>query len=90
MSRLRLPPSAVLIRAAVVLDVVGLLLLLGILFRISALNVGLFMLGSALLIATAGLAPAASAHGDADRIHHDAPELVGLDRSPEGVGVRPA
>lgn len=49
MRRLRLPPSEVLIRAAVIVTIAGLLLLLGILFRISALNVGLFMLGSSLL-----------------------------------------
>jgi ABC-type multidrug transport system fused ATPase/permease subunit len=49
MSRFRLPRSGVLIRAAVILDIVGLLLLLGILFRISALHVGLFMLGSGML-----------------------------------------
>lgn len=46
---MKIPSSAALIRAAVLLDVVGLLLLVGILVKISALNVGLFMLGSALL-----------------------------------------
>lgn len=49
MRRFRLPRSAVLIRAAVILDVVGLLLLLAIVVHVSALHVGLFMLGSALL-----------------------------------------
>jgi uncharacterized membrane protein YphA (DoxX/SURF4 family) len=49
MKRFQLPGSGVLIRAAVILTIVGLLLLLGILFRISALHVGLFMLGSALI-----------------------------------------
>lgn len=46
---MRIPSSGALIRAAVLLDVVGLLLLVGILVKVSALNVGLFMLGSALL-----------------------------------------
>lgn len=46
---MKLPSSAAMIRAAVLLDVVGLLLLAGVLVKISALNVGLFMLGSALL-----------------------------------------
>ena len=50
---MKIPSSGVLIRAAVILDVIGLLLLVGILVKISALNVGLFMLGSALL--TAGI-----------------------------------
>jgi hypothetical protein len=46
---MRLPASETLIRAAVVIDVVGLLLLAGVLVKISALAVGAFMLGSALL-----------------------------------------
>jgi uncharacterized membrane protein YphA (DoxX/SURF4 family) len=45
----RLPPTAVLIRAAVLLNVLGLLLLLGVLVRISALTVGMLMLGSLLI-----------------------------------------
>lgn len=46
---MRLPSTAVLVRVAVVLTIAGMLLLLPILFAISALNVGLVMLGSALI-----------------------------------------
>lgn len=46
---MRIPSSGVLIRTAVILEVIGLLLLAGILVEISALNVGLFMLGSTLI-----------------------------------------
>jgi hypothetical protein len=52
---MRLPSSDALIRAAVVLTVVGLLLLLPILFAIRAAWVGLFMLGSLLLTMSIGL-----------------------------------
>lgn len=51
---MKLPAIATLIRAAVVLTVLGLVLLVPILLEISALAVGLFMLGS--LLVTAGLA----------------------------------
>lgn len=50
---MKLPSIGTLIRAAVVLTVLGLLLLIPILLEISALAVGLFMLGS--LLVTAGL-----------------------------------
>jgi hypothetical protein len=43
--------TATMIRAAAVVDAVGLLLLIGVLVEISALTVGLFMLGSLLLAA---------------------------------------
>ena len=46
---MRLPSSDALIRAAVVLTLVGLVLLLPILFAIRATWVGLFMAGSLLL-----------------------------------------
>jgi hypothetical protein len=46
---MRLPSSDALIRAAVVLTLIGLVLLLPILFSIRASWVGLFMLGSLLL-----------------------------------------
>ncbi|HEX8703053.1 MAG TPA: hypothetical protein VF815_29720 [Myxococcaceae bacterium] len=46
---MRLPSSDTLIRAAVLLTLVGLLLLVPILFSIRASFVGLFMLGSVLL-----------------------------------------
>jgi uncharacterized membrane protein YphA (DoxX/SURF4 family) len=49
MRRFQLPRSGILIRTAVILTIIGLLLLLGILLRISALFMGMFMLGSALL-----------------------------------------
>ena len=48
--RLRLPANHTLVRTAVLLDVIGLVMLAGVLVEISALNVGLFMLGSALLM----------------------------------------
>lgn len=46
---MRLPSIDTLIRISVVLVLAGLLLLLPILFEISALNVGLYMLASLLL-----------------------------------------
>lgn len=49
MRRLALPATDRIIRAAVLLAVVGMLLLVPILYQISALGVGLFMLGSLLL-----------------------------------------
>ena len=50
---MKLAPTGVLVRFAVILTLVGLVFLLPILFAISALNVGLFMLGS--LLITAGI-----------------------------------
>ncbi|HEX8820793.1 MAG TPA: hypothetical protein VF794_12765 [Archangium sp.] len=52
---MRLPSSDILIRAAVLLTLVGLVLLLPILFSIRAAWVGLFMLGSLLLTVSIGL-----------------------------------
>lgn len=49
MRRVTLPATDRIIRVAVLLAVVGMLLLLPILYQISALGVGLFMLGSLLL-----------------------------------------
>jgi len=49
MRRLMLPATDRIIRVAVLLAIVGMLLLLPILYQISALGVGLFMLGSLLL-----------------------------------------
>jgi hypothetical protein len=52
---MRLPSSDALIRAAVVLTVLGLLLLLPILFTIRASWVGLFMVGSLMLTVSMAL-----------------------------------
>ena len=52
---MRLPSSDALIRAAVVLTVLGLLLLLPILFAIRAGWVGLFMVGSLMLTVSMAL-----------------------------------
>ncbi len=52
---MRMPSSDTLIRAAVVLTVLGLLLLLPILFAIRAGWVGLFMVGSLMLTVSMGL-----------------------------------
>jgi hypothetical protein len=49
--RVRLPSNDAMIRAAVILAILGMLLLLPILLTISGMAVGLFMLGSALLSA---------------------------------------
>jgi len=54
MIRVRLPSTNRIIRVAVILTIIGLLLLIGILVTISALAVGLFMLGS--LLITTGIA----------------------------------
>jgi uncharacterized membrane protein YphA (DoxX/SURF4 family) len=55
MRRIRLPPTDRLIRVAVILTILGLLLLVGILVTISALAVGLFMLGSLLITVSIAL-----------------------------------